>query len=245
MARLSNWIAQLEDAIQQALDKFLKEFETRSSTYNQNKSSFDKYAQTHTKQEIKSKFANNLLVLSAAVMKADGKVLKSELNYVKSFLNEQFSPGFAKVRILMLREVLKENYPPEKAAKLILECMPLGQRKFLLEYLFHVAKADGAIVPKEIAVIDKIARALGYYGVGYEQLKSKYVKIASKNEYAILGIKKDASDKEVKKAYRKMANKHHPDRFATRSIEEQKDAKKKFQQIQKAYETIKKERGIH
>ena len=62
--------------------------------------------------------------------------------------------------------------------------------------------------------------------------------------YKILGVSKGASASEIKKAYRKMAIKHHPDKFAQMGEEHQKAAKEKFQKLQDAYETIKKERGM-
>lgn len=243
MKKGASWSELLDRAIQVAIDKLLKKGQSSSSTYQQNKESFDKYAQTKTRNEFKSRFANYLLVLTAEVMKADGKVMKSELNFVKEFFYLQFPKSFASVRIQMLREVLKENYQVEKAAKNILQYMPLAQRKILLEYLFQLAKADGAILKEEVAIIDRIARTMGYTGTGYEQLKIKYLKIASKNEYAILGVKKDASWDEIKKAYRKLANQFHPDKQIGSTDEQKKNSEKKFQEIQNAYEKIAKERG--
>jgi DnaJ like chaperone protein len=64
------------------------------------------------------------------------------------------------------------------------------------------------------------------------------------SDYKILGIDEKATDEEVKKAYRKMAVAHHPDKVAQMGEEYQKGAKEKFQQIQDAYEAIKKRRGI-
>lgn len=242
MKKGATWSDLLDRAIQLALDK-LKSKASASSTYQKNKSSFDQYAHTKTKNEFKSRFASNLLVLTAEVMKADGKVMKSELKFVKEFFYLQFPENFAKVRIQMLKEVLKQNYPVEKAAKLILEYMPLAQRKVLLEYLFQLAKADGGIVKEEVTIIDRIARAMGFSGSGYESLKVKYLKIASKDEYAILGIKRDASTDEVKKAYRRLANQYHPDKQVNSTNVEIEAAKKKFQQIQNAYKKIMKERN--
>lgn len=243
MKKGATWSDLLDRAIQVAIDRLTSKKTSSSSTYKKHKSSFDKYAQTKTRNEFKSRFASNLLVLTAAVMKADGRVMKSELTFVKDFFYLQFPKDFASVRIKMLKEVLKENYPVEKAAKLILEYMPHAQRKILLEYLFQLAKADGGIVKEEVAMIDRIAKAMGYAGAGYEALKVKYLKIASKDEYAILGIKRDATTAEVKKAYRKLANQLHPDKLLDATDQEKKEAKKKFQQVQNAYEKIMKERG--
>ena len=62
--------------------------------------------------------------------------------------------------------------------------------------------------------------------------------------YKILEVKEKATDTEVKKAYRKMAVKYHPDKLTHLGEEFQKSAKEKFQKVNEAYETIKKERGF-
>ena len=62
--------------------------------------------------------------------------------------------------------------------------------------------------------------------------------------YKILEIKKNASDNEVKKAYRKMVKKYHPDKLRGIGAAHIKGAEEKFRQVQKAYEHIQKERGI-
>mgnify|MGYP000250244224 CR=1 FL=1 len=65
-----------------------------------------------------------------------------------------------------------------------------------------------------------------------------------KDPYQSLGVNKGATENEVKKAYRQMAIKFHPDKVAQMGEEYQKGAKEKFQKIQEAYDGIKKERGM-
>ena len=67
---------------------------------------------------------------------------------------------------------------------------------------------------------------------------------SNKNYYEILGIDKNASEKEISKAFKKMSLKWHPDRWSTGTEEEKKIAEEKFKEINEAYETIKKQRGI-
>ena len=68
--------------------------------------------------------------------------------------------------------------------------------------------------------------------------------MSQRDYYEILGVSKSASAEEIKKAYRKMAIKFHPDKVAQMGEEYQRGAKEKFQQIQDAYEAIKKRRGF-
>ena len=64
------------------------------------------------------------------------------------------------------------------------------------------------------------------------------------SDYHILGIESTATEEEIKKAYRQMAIRYHPDKVAQMGEEYQKGAKEKFQMVQNAYEAIKKARGI-
>lgn len=188
-------------------------------------------------------FATALLVLSAEVMKSDGNPLKSELNYVREFFYRQFSQEFAKKQMLEFRDILKKNFDIQQVCNLIKQAQPPQQRSVLIQYLFGIAKADGQVSEKEVKTINRISIMLEIPSYEFEQLKAMFFKNTI-DFYKTLGIEKNSTDDEVKKAYRKMAIKHHPDKFANMGEEYQKAAKEKFQKIQEAYESIKKERGI-
>jgi DnaJ like chaperone protein len=200
--------------------------------------------QGYYRQQInQNDFATALLVLSGAVMKADGKVLKSELDYVKAFLNQQFSPQFANEQLRNFKDILKKDFNLSQVCGDIAGVMPHQQRSVLVQYLFGIAKADGHVSESEVKVIQQIAAYLRISSMEFEQLKAMFYKSTS-NAYRALGIEKGVTDSEVKKAYRKMAVMHHPDKYEQMGEEHQKAAKEKFQKIQEAYETIKKERGF-
>lgn len=200
--------------------------------------------QGYYRQQInQNDFATALLVLSGAVMKADGKVLKAELDYVKSFLNQQFSPQFANEQLRNFKDILKKDFNLSQICGDIVGAMPHQQRSVLVQYLFGIAKADGHVSESEVKVIQQIAAYLRISSMEFEQLKAMFYKSTS-NAYIALGIDKNVTDSEVKKAYRKMAVLHHPDKYEQMGEEHQKAAKEKFQKIQEAYETIKKERGF-
>ncbi|MBG15417.1 MAG: molecular chaperone DjlA [Crocinitomicaceae bacterium] len=188
-------------------------------------------------------FARALLILSASVMKADGSVKKSELEYVKQFFNRQFPPSYAKQYILRFRDILKKEYNVYNECAQLIRFLSVDQRLFLIQYLFGIAQADGHVSEAEVKLIEQIASYFRISTLEFQQLKSMFYKDAS-NAYKVLGLNSNATDEEVKKAYRKMAIKHHPDKYAQMGEEHQKAAKEKFQKLQDAYETIKKERGI-
>lgn len=185
-----------------------------------------------------------LIALSAAVMKADGKVLKSELNYVKSFFAQQFGPQFNQQHLQTLKRFLDSgNIPLQKICQDIRMRMQPEVRVQLLHYLFGIAKADGDVSDSEIRVIQQISSMMGVSSVDFESVKNMFYRNVD-SDYKVLGIEQDATDDEVKKAYRKMAIKFHPDKVAQMGEEYQKGAKEKFQKIADSYEAIKKRRGM-
>ena len=190
-----------------------------------------------------SDFTMSLLVLSAAVMKADGKVLKSELEYVKRFLSQQFSAAEVQRLLPVLREVLNKEIKVREVCGQIRYNMEHPLRLQLLHYLFGIAKADGNVNAAEADTIEQIAGYLGINPRDFQSIKAMFYKDTDA-AYKILEISKDASDSEVKKAYRKMAVKYHPDKLNHLGEEFKTAANEKFQKVQDAYETIKKQRGL-
>lgn len=185
-----------------------------------------------------------LMALSAAVMKADGKVLKAELNYVKAFFNQQFGPQFSQQHLQTLKRFLDSNeIPLQRICNDIRMRMQPEVRVQLLHYMFGIAKADGDVSPSEINVIGRIANMLGVSQSDFESVKNMFYRNVD-SDYKVLGLEPDATDEEVKKAYRKMAIKFHPDKVSQMGEEYEKGAKEKFQQIQDSYDAIKKRRGM-
>jgi DnaJ like chaperone protein len=185
-----------------------------------------------------------LMALSAAVMRADGKVLKAELDYVKGFFAQQFGPQFTPGHLQTLKRFLDSGQiPTEQICQDIRMRLPEESRIHLVHYLFGIAKADGNVSTLEIDVIRNISRLLQIPTVEFESLKNMFYR-DTHSDFRVLGIESTATDEEVKKAYRQMAIKFHPDKVAQMGEEFQKGAKEKFQQIQDSYEAIKKQRGF-
>ena len=188
-------------------------------------------------------FAMTLLVLVAAVMKADGRVLKSELDFVKKYFVQSFGEDSAAEAIKMLRDILDQNIPIDSVGLQIKQNLDYSSRLQLLHLLFGVAQADGRVDVSELNTIASIAGYMGVNSKDFESIKSMFVADVD-SAYKILEIDKNATDDEVKKAYRKMAVKFHPDKVSHLGEDFQKQAKVKFQKVSEAYEKIKKERGL-
>lgn len=188
-------------------------------------------------------FAAALLVLSAAVMKADGKHLKSELEFIRSFFIRQFGEAVASDQMAMLRELLQQHIPVKEVAAQIGQFMEHSARLQLLHYLFGIARADGEIAQSELRMIEDISRGMSISSSDFESIKAMFYKDPS-SAYRVLEIAPDVADEEVKQAYRKMAKKYHPDKLRDLGEEHTKAAEEKFRSVQEAYETIKKQRGL-
>jgi len=189
-------------------------------------------------------FAASLLVLIAAVMKADGKVMKSELDYIKKYFVQSFGNESAAEAIRMLRDILKQNIPVQSVCIQIKQNLDYSSRLELIHLMLGVAKADGQVDAGELNTIALIARYLGISSKDFDSIKSMFVEDVN-SAYKILEIEPTASDEEVKKAYRKMAVKYHPDKVSHLGEDFQQKAKEKFQRVNEAYEKIKKERGLN
>lgn len=188
-------------------------------------------------------YVMSLLVLVAAVMKADGKVLKSELDYVKKFLVHNFGEDSAQEGIKMLRDLLKQTIPVNEVCRQIQANMNYSARLQLVHFLFGIAQADGKVDLKEKELISYICKQMGIQNSDYESIEAMFVPNTD-SDYKILEVERSASDDEVKKAYRRMAMKFHPDKVSTLGDDIQNAAKEKFQKVNQAYENIKKERNI-
>ncbi len=188
-------------------------------------------------------FSVSLLILSAAVMRADGKVMRSELDYVRQFLARQFGPEIASNRVQMLQEILKQDFNLPEVCQQIRQYMDYPSRLQLLHYLFGICAVDNQYNPKEVEMVGTISGYLGIERNDYESIRAMFVKDID-SAYKVLEISPDATDEEVKAAYRKMAVKYHPDKVEHLGPEIRKSAEEKFQQLQAAYDEIKKRRGM-
>jgi DnaJ like chaperone protein len=205
-------------------------------------------AEIHTKvytgESSRNGFIVSLLVLLSAVMKADGKVLKSELDFVKKYFLDNFGPDASREAMILLRDILKQQVPLKDVCSQIRDNVDYPSRLQLIHLLFGVAYADGIVSKEELDVIYDIANFMGISASDYESIKAMFV-VNINNYYTILEVEPTASNEDIKKAYRSLAIKHHPDKVGYLGDDVRRNAEKKFQKITEAYDKIKKERGFN
>ena len=198
---------------------------------------------TYSATEQRNSFLVSLLVLSAAVIKADGKTLQSELDYVKDFVRRNFGEDAVPEAMRMLEQLTRQEVNIYSVGPQIAQYMNYSQRLQLFHYLVQIAMADGHFDKKEKGVLEAIGATIGLGQADYESVIAMFYK-ETNAAYTVLEISASATDDEVRAAYRKMAMKNHPDKVATLGPDVQKAAAEKFRQVQEAYETIKRERGM-
>lgn len=198
---------------------------------------------TTSKNTTMGGFVVSLLVLVAAVMKADGQVMRSELEYARNYFKRVFGEEEGNEAVRMLRDILKQEIPLQQVCLQIKQNLDYSSRLQLIHFLFGVSAADGRFDPSEVKVIEAISGYLGIPHTEYTSIRAMFVPDTDA-AYRILGIDSTATNEEVKKAYRQMAVKYHPDKVSHLGEDVQHEATEKFKKVNEAYETIKKERSM-
>lgn len=187
-------------------------------------------------------FGTALLILVAAIMNADGVAMKSELELVKRMLVRTYGEIRAQEMLLVLRELIKQKQDISIVCRQIRGRMAYSQRLELMHVLFRISRADDDINAAEIQMLNYIAVQLGISTPDFLSLKAMFITTPD-SEYKILDVAPNAGEEEVKKAYRKMAMRFHPDRLQGLSENEKNAAQEKFLRVKRAYDSIKTRKG--
>ena len=196
-------------------------------------------------KKISSKdFEINLLALASLVIKADGKVTQNELDFVRRYFISAYGKNRAnEVFKIFNQNVKNKGISVSKISRLFNLALNYESRLQVIHFLFGIAKADGNISELEIKKLLEFSNLFKLSYADFLSIKAMFVQ-ESDNAYKILEVDKTATNDEIKKSYRDLAKKHHPDKVQHLGDAYVKAAQDKFQQIQKAYQNIKNERGF-
>lgn len=204
----------------------------------------DVFTQQRTDRVTPADFELNLLSLASLVIKADGTVNQSELDYVRQYFVQSYGKERANATFKVFNEVIKSRtISAQNICALLRQRTRYESRLQILHFLFSIANADGHVSDAEVREINNIARNLQIQGRDFESIKAMFFKNPD-SAYKILEIDRTASVNEIKKAYRDMAKKYHPDKLQHMDEAYQKGAEDKFRKVQEAYEQIQKEKGF-
>lgn len=221
---------------------FIEQLSQKSKSNRPNRST---NRNTQRRSQVTPKdFELNLLSLASLVIKADGKVNQVELDYVRKYFVANYGKERANATFRTFNEVIKSReINTESITNYISQFTRYESRLQIIHFLFGIANADGHISESELRKINEIS---GFFRIQYkdfESIKAMFFKQAG-NAYKILEIDKTATASEIKKAYRTMAKKYHPDKLQHLPEHLQKGAEEKFRSVQEAYDQLQKERGF-
>lgn len=215
------------------------------------------YTQQQQFEGQRNSFMFSLMVLASYVIKADGKVMHSEMEYVRQMLRT----NFGNAAVAEGEDILKKLFEKQKqldaqqpgayksavydSCRQIAQYMAYAQRLQLLAFLCEIARADGKVPTSEVEALRWLASSLGLNAREVDSMLN--LQSGGNNleaAYKVLEISPNATDDEVRKAYRKLALKHHPDKVSTLGEDVRKAAEKKLQEINAAKDLIYKSRGM-
>ncbi len=218
-------------------------------------------------QRVQTAFFTALFSVMGHVAKADGRVCENEIEIARRVMSRLgLNSTLQQAAMRLFNEGKRDDFPLDAVlAQFKREC--LRRRNLLrifLELLLQAAYADGLMHPSERNLLLRVSAELGFSAKEFEQLEAMIrathefgagaggrrsaaqEKSSLEDAYAVLSVNPEASDDEVKKAYRRLLSQHHPDKLVAKGLPEEmmKMAAERTHQIRSAYERIREARGF-
>ncbi|MCL1126858.1 co-chaperone DjlA [Shewanella surugensis] len=207
-------------------------------------------------------FFNTTFAVMGHVAKASGQVTQNDIRVATALMDQMQLKGEARREAQTSFGEGKSDHFDIKEKLRTFRMIAMGRRELVqmfLEIQIQTALSDAKLEPSEHAVLLVIAQELGYSGAQLDALLARWQaefkfhqnggstnKTTIEDAYSILGLSKDTSNQDIKRAYRKLMNEHHPDKLVAKGLppEMMALAKNKAQDIQAAYDKVKSERGM-
>jgi len=189
------------------------------------------------------------IFLAMQIIHAERRDKIAKLNYIQGYFQRVF-PNEAEDIHMHMRETFEQRHSLKRITSWMKINLNYSQRTQVMYFLFGIAIVDGKIIGSEVALLRPIAALLGITPKDFQSIYSSYNQREEnktqlkpkkrRKEIAaeILGVSINASKEEIKKVYRDLAKKYHPDKLSTQSVSQQKIAEERFKEIQLAYEIL-------
>ncbi|NQY27614.1 MAG: co-chaperone DjlA [Piscirickettsiaceae bacterium] len=204
-------------------------------------------------------FLETVFVLMGNLAKADGHISKNEINHVEALMQKMgMASEHRKIAIEQFKRGSASDFNTDSALdQFMATCgSTLNLKQVLLMYLMVMALADGKLDPAEQDLLEHISIRLGYSRAQFNQMLEMVLNqshfsggqahsaSALEDAYKALGVTKDNTDQEIKRAYRKLISQYHPDKLIGQGLPEDMIAvaTEQAKEIQVAYDLIKKQR---
>lgn len=206
-------------------------------------------------------FLETVFILMGKLAKADGRVSESEVSHVEQFMQKLRMTREHRLKaIALFKQGASADYDihPQLNEFLAVCGHSRNLRQVLLVYLIIMGLSDGNLNSAEDNLLRSIAGRLGYSPAAFEQLLDMVMNQmhfaaggassanALDDAYKALGVSKDSTDEEIKRAYRKLMSQYHPDKLMGQGVPEDMIAvaTEQAKEVQIAYDLIKKSRNL-
>jgi DnaJ like chaperone protein len=200
----------------------------------------------------RNSFLMSMLLLASYIIKADGRIMHSEMELMRQWLRS----NFGEVAVQQGEQILRRLFEASKkqgdeqyrrniqdACLQISMNMEYSERLQLLNFMVMIAQADGYVDPSEVVALKEVASWMQMPESEIDSMLN-LEKDDLESAYRVLGVSPEATDDDLRRAYRRLALEHHPDRVAALGDDVRHAAEKKFQEINAAKERIWKARGL-
>jgi len=189
-------------------------------------------------------FSTAVTALGAKLAKADGRAQSSEYDaFSEVFQPEPASAGNVRRLYQLARQTTRgfESYA-RRLAKRYRHCPQLLED--VLDGLFHIAAADGAVSTDELRYLERVSQLFGFSPLVFRRLKATHLGHERDDPYTVLGVRHDAPDEEVRAAWKSQLAEAHPDRARARGLPSEfiEVAEAKAAAINAAFDAVMRER---